>query len=378
MLIAGCGNTLLTKYQDQQCVANCSAPSNDRVYFDQPVFQTLQMFIAESLVILLVLFNKWQTKKAYGDYQEIGNNDEDNVDGAQVNGAVGKQPSSEMKGWKVVLLALPATCDIIGTTLMNVGLLLVPASIYQMIRGSIVLFVGSFSIIFLKRTLTRKQWAGLTSVSLGVFVVGLSAVGRHKETTGDAASGASAAPAVSLEAVFGVAMILLAQVFTASQFVLEEYLLEKYTMEPMLVVAWEGSFGTLITTVASAFVWAFIAKDKHGSMFNLWQGIYEVISTRTLVISSVCIMICLATFNITGLAVTRVISATSRSTIDTSRTVGIWLISLIIGWETFKFLQLVGFVMLVYGTLLFNGIIHADEETKKSAEQLLPEEFEHT
>lgn len=377
MLIAGCGNSLLTKFQDQQCVSNCSGPIADQKFFDQPVFQTLQMFVAEMGVILVVWFNRWQAKRSRrGDYQEIGAEEEEgDTDGANSTTALitGKAPQ-KMEGWKVVLLALPASCDIIGTTLMNVGLLMVPVSIYQMIRGSIVLFVGSFSILFLGRKLTSKQWTGLMLVTAGVFIVGLSAINPDKE----GGAGANSTEGFSVEVMVGIFLIMFAQLFTASQYVLEEHLLEKYAMDPIMVVAWEGTFGTSITTVVSLFIYAFLAPNRETSMFNLWQGIYEVTSITPLFISSIVIMFMLATFNVTGLAVTRLISATSRSTIDTSRTVGIWLVSLLIGWETFKFLQLVGFAVLVYGTLLFNGIVHADVETKKRAEQLLPNEFEHT
>lgn len=62
-------------------------------------------------------------------------------------------------------------------------------------------------------------------------------------------------------------------------------------------------------------------------------------------------------FNFFGLSVTRTISATSRSTIDTCRTLFIWIVSLGLGWETFKWLQVAGFVLLVYGTGLFNEIL---------------------
>lgn len=51
------------------------------------------------------------------------------------------------------------------------------------------------------------------------------------------------------------------------------------------------------------------------------------------------------------------ISATARSTIDTCRTLFIWLFSLGLGWETFKWLQVVGFVLLVYGTAVFNEVV---------------------
>ena len=62
-------------------------------------------------------------------------------------------------------------------------------------------------------------------------------------------------------------------------------------------------------------------------------------------------------FNFFGLSVTRSVSATSRSTIDTCRTLFIWIVSLGLGWESFKWLQVAGFALLVYGTFLFNDIV---------------------
>jgi preprotein translocase subunit SecF len=81
------------------------------------------------------------------------------------------------------------------------------------------------------------------------------------------------------------------------------------------------------------------------------------------------------------LSVTRSVSATSRSTIDTCRTLFIWIVSLGLGWESFKFLQIVGFAMLVYSTFVFNGIIKPPFESlriNEEVEELLPEEpIEH-
>lgn len=89
-------------------------------------------------------------------------------------------------------------------------------------------------------------------------------------------------------------------------------------------------------------------------------------------------------FNFFGLSVTRTVSATSRSTIDTCRTLFIWLVSLALGWENFKWLQVAGFVLLVYGTFWFNDIVRPplkallpNRETTIH-EALLPEEpIEH-
>jgi hypothetical protein len=88
-------------------------------------------------------------------------------------------------------------------------------------------------------------------------------------------------------------------------------------------------------------------------------------------------------FNFFGLSVTHTVSATSRSTIDTCRTLFIWLVSLGLGWESFKWLQVVGFGLLVYGTFLFNDIIRPPlkaclPSNRREGQVLLPEEpIEH-
>ena len=41
---------------------------------------------------------------------------------------------------------------------MNIGLLYTPVSIFQMTRGALVLFVGVFSVVFLRRRLWLYQY----------------------------------------------------------------------------------------------------------------------------------------------------------------------------------------------------------------------------
>lgn len=47
-LITGAANSLLTKYQDNQCVENCHDPNPaNHKTFNQPGIQTMQMFLGE-------------------------------------------------------------------------------------------------------------------------------------------------------------------------------------------------------------------------------------------------------------------------------------------------------------------------------------------
>jgi hypothetical protein len=196
MLVSGVANTLLTKLQDN-------------AGFEQPVWQTLNMFIGESGCWLVVFAHYLRTRFSRTnatDYEPVTQEDvepqttgereanglhshgegvfgssvavagEEEEDTSPLVKTLSQQPPTELKGWNLFLLALPSSCDIMGTTLVNVGLIMVPASIYQMVRGFLVVFVGLFSVIFLKRRLSLSQWGGLFLVVLGVSLVGMRAL----------------------------------------------------------------------------------------------------------------------------------------------------------------------------------------------------------
>ncbi|EMD90434.1 hypothetical protein COCC4DRAFT_187005 [Bipolaris maydis ATCC 48331] len=397
MLLTGVCNTLLTKYQDMQCVKNCDSPSPKyKEHFEQPVLQTLQMFIGEMGCWLVIgaftLYQRYATAKA--GYEPIPGSAAPASDDVSettpiVNPLKPAHPDDEgripLQGKSIFLLALPACCDIAGTTLMNVGLLFVAASIYQMTRGALVLFVGLFSVWFLKRHLGLYKWFSLFVVVTGVAIVGLAgaitkddkATPGHKSIH-DSVAGSEVKAAASQAAmtVIGVLLIAGAQIFTATQFVLEERIMEKYSMEPIKVVGWEGVFGFLVTFIGMVVLHLTIGTGY----FNAREGLYQMFHYRAIAVSSVLIMISIGGFNFFGLSVTRTVSATSRSTIDTCRTLFIWIVSLGLGWETFKWLQVLGFALLVYGTFLFNDLIRPPLKAcvERHHEPLLPEEpIEH-
>lgn len=62
-----------------------------------------------------------------------------------------------------------------------------------------------------------------------------------------------------------------------------------------------------------------------------------------------------------------------------SRTLFIWMASLLLGWEQFSWVQVVGFAVMVTGTFYFNGVLKwpfVKEEPEQEAERapLLPNE----
>ena len=76
------------------------------------------------------------------------------------------------KSYSPFLLAPPAWFDIGGTSVMYVALTLTSASSFQMLRGSILIFVGIMSVIFLKRKLEWFRWLGMGIILCGLVTVG--------------------------------------------------------------------------------------------------------------------------------------------------------------------------------------------------------------
>lgn len=355
-IVSGSLNSILTKYQDLQCVGNCDVAGGKAAYFDQPVLQTLQMFAGELLCWIPVLLLKINQSKQRQDELESersrlvgGEEEEDAAAAAAVVVAKRRRPTLRDS----LILAIPSTCDLLGTTLMNIGLLYTPVSIYQMTRGSVILIVGLMSVIFLEKRITKIEWISLVVVFLGVFLVGLCGYieGRHDEQLsilGD--------KVVSFDVVIGMALVFLGITMTAVQFVVEEHILSYLKVEPMEIVGYEGLYGSAVTLIA--MVLGHLAYGK--GYFDMVTAFRQMFENQIILVTSFLIMLSICIFNFCGISLTFILSATSRSTIDSSRTLLVWLISLCLGWENFHWLQMLAFGLLVSGTLSFNGVIQPE------------------
>ncbi|KAJ1912565.1 hypothetical protein H4219_005550 [Mycoemilia scoparia] len=428
MLLTGTLNTLLVKLQDNQCVSNCDDPdpANHKL-FEQPTWQTLNMFVGEALCLvalhLSILYQKWRGVSAAGgegyaalpggnggdvvvDSQQYpgdhsallqhqnqhgsssssgaieSNNNNNNACHPQASSPAESSSTSDsssvgepkpLTGWKTLLMWFPAICDICGTTLMNVGLLYTTASVYQMLRGAVVVFSGLFSVIFLRHRLRVFQWISLFLVMLGVGLVGLSNIiashggeNQHQHDQDDDINNNNNFSFVTTmvmpqaeKSALGVTLVLLAQVFSATQFVFEELIMRSYSLTPIKAVGLEGIYGLTTVSVAIPILHVLIGRSHPGGFFDAWNGIHEITNTYGVWSTAIWVMLSIAFFNWFGLSVTRTVSATSRSTIDTCRTLFIWMVSLYLGWETFQWLQVVGFLILIYGTFVFNEVVRS-------------------
>lgn len=199
---------------------------------------------------------------------------------------------------------------------MNVGLLLTSASVYQMLRGAVVIFTGIFSYFFLNRKLKLYEWISLSMVVLGVGIVGLSSVLFPQKKPADTLDESAGLDVASL---LGVFLVLGAQVFTASQFVIEEKILVRYKVTPLKAVGLEGTFGLFSVLAAMPILHVFLSKQHPA--FDVVQGYHDFFDHPRVWQTGLAISVSIAFFNWFGLSITSSVSATARSTIDACRQV---------------------------------------------------------
>lgn len=132
------------------------------------------------------------------------------------------------------------------------------------------------------------------------------------------------------------------------------------------MVGLEGVWGFLMTVILLPIFQQINCGPSdlcyYGKLEDMTRAFADIGANYQIWLSSLLICFSIASFNAFGVTVTKNASAAQRSTIDTSRTVLIWIFFLAIpipgvAKEKFTWLQLSGFILLVFGTLVYNEII---------------------
>lgn len=310
MLVSGACNTLLMKFMVMQKVP--LGPGQPSSGFEHPYFQTLLMMFGEFLCLIAYYCTSRHKDRIQGEIAPK------------------------------YVFGVACAFDWTATTLVNMAYIFIAASVVQMTRGAIVIFTCLFSVVFLGRRQYAYHIAGVFLVFLGITLVSLS-------TFMNPAAGHVLHSAVSNK-MFGISLCIGAQVFQATMLVYEEKIMSRYSVPPLMVVGMEGTFGIIFGSLL-LFALNFFHVESTPA------AIYQMGHSTPLLIAVIGSIFSIALFNFSGVTVTQQASAVARSTVDVSRTIIIWAFELAMGWNSFNSLQLVGFVVVAIGTMLYNRLI---------------------
>jgi len=340
MVVTGSLNTLSTKWADKMTSVGSDGTAR---LFIHPFFQATSMFLGELLCLIafkLMLFYKKRRSGELGDVVPL-------VQGNQQ--------------FNPVIFLPAAMCDMIATSVMYVGLNMTFASSFQMLRGSVIVFTGIFSIMFLDKVLKCVQWLGIVTILVGLSTVGLSDVlfpstdsteiyNRNSLITGDL-------------------LIILAQIISACQMAYEEKYVNKHNVPPLAAVGWEGFFGLSVLSVLLIPMYFLpvpfpFGREPRFVLEDAIDACVQLHNNPLLVLAFTGTIISIAFFNFAGISVTKELSATTRMVLDSLRTLVIWIVSLCLQWQAFNYLQAIGFLILICGMCLYNNILIAPTLTR--------------
>ncbi|OXA56921.1 hypothetical protein Fcan01_08041 [Folsomia candida] len=321
MVTTGSLNTLSTKWADTM-----QSKGSDGVLrpFAHPYLQACSMFLGEIMCLIAFSIIMLYKRRRSGELDDLAP-------------LVDNSPS--FSRW---IFLPPALMDMIATSTMYVGLTLTYASSFQMLRGAVIIFTGLLSVAFLHRVLESIKWLGISFIILGLTVVGTSdfifksnddSRGRNNIITGD----------------------LLIMVY-------EEKFINKHNVPALQAVGWEGVFG-FCTLGFLLIPMYFIPVPKpfgnppHFVLEDALDGFVQLGNNPKLVCAFIGTIVSIAFFNFAGVSVTKELSATTRMVLDSVRTLVIWMVSLAVQWQTFNYLQLIGFSFLICGMCLYNNVI---------------------
>ena len=197
----------------------------------------------------------------------------------------------------------------------------------------------------------------------------VGAVAMAFETDSTSAGGSTA---------FGIILILVAQFFAGGLYVVEEYFVGGYCLDPLKVVGMEGMWGLSYYLAILPIMQGVKCKgDKlcqFGYIENSSYAFFQMKESIACLLLTIGLAISIGFYNVFGITTTKVASAAQRATIDTARTLTVWMASVALGLEPFRWQSIFGFVFLVIGTLIYNEILilrfwGLDQNTKDKLEE---------
>lgn len=273
--------------------------------------------------------------------------------------------------------------DCMGSGLQTFALLFVPPSIYSIGKNATVIFTAFFSIVYLKKRLFRHQILGIFIIMAGFILVAVSEILYDEEQK-------SHHKKFNFMSVIGIVSLFISLIFQGFCYCYEENLFDQFDVNVAHLLGYESMFGAVISTflffitmnltcVHPEFCNSEFGQPIDSPPFAIYDLQYNY-AWVYFMLTAFSIMI----FNLLGVFVTKHSGAVFRVVLDTLRTICVWIISLIIGFETLNpagkvVLEIVGFVLLIFGNLVYNelvvvkfcGLDYNIEKNRKAREEMI-------
>lgn len=261
--------------------------------------------------------------------------------------------------WMYFFLIVPSIFDLGATALCMMGLRYLDTSIYQLLRGSGIIFVALMKQHVLGDVLYTFQWYGVVWNVISVVLVGYTAV---LNTTTDTTANPQ-------EAFLGVVLVMSGAFVQALQFVFEEKVMtmDDAAVPPLLLIGMEGLWGTILCLVVVYPIAFIIPGDDYGSYEDPYNTFEMLMNSTKIQLAFVIYFFTIFGYNVFAVLVTYTLNSIWHAILDNFRPITVWGTNMLIfyvitssgdfgePWTKYSYIQLIGMFVLLYGTAVYNA-----------------------
>eukprot|EP01105_Mastigella_eilhardi_P005460 TRINITY_DN17162_c0_g1_i1.p1 TRINITY_DN17162_c0_g1~~TRINITY_DN17162_c0_g1_i1.p1 ORF type:complete len:413 (+),score=122.31 TRINITY_DN17162_c0_g1_i1:74-1312(+) len=375
MLVFGTATAISMKIQLEM---TCKGYGGIEHKFEKPFFQSIAMFVSMACALPISYAGDMVAKFRAGRRGAEG------ADKPLLAGNTTLQEGAEpavKKSKNPFIVAVPCCFDLLASTLMTFGLIYISVSVFQMLRGSMVIFSAGLSFVFLHRPIRLYQGVGLLICVSALILVGIA--GAMIPVPGMSVT--------TFQTIMGCSLVVFSQLIQAGQLVTEEFLLKNLDLGALKIVGFEGVWGSLLMIfVACPLAYLVPGSDfstmTHNSLENTYDSFICLFDSVPLIGCTTVFMFSVLAYNCYGMLITDVFNAVNRTIFEAVRTTCIWIVDLIIQkiwpdspygeyWSNWSYLEAGGFMLLILSSIIYNGILripylkYDQDKPKKEEEQ---------
>lgn len=251
--------------------------------------------------------------------------------------------------WRIGIVS---AISMAGGVTGSVALLFLPASIWQLLQASGILFTALMARACLLQRLDFTRRLGIFICIAGVVLAGISDALR--------------APTRLKQALWGMALTLVSQALGAAAAVAEEHLLKAAAVPPMPLIAWEGAWGIALTLCVVYPAMRLVP----GCSEDLADSAAMLLHSPALLVVQAALLLAMMGSSVSGIAITALLSSVHRKMLNVSVGAIVWTIALIVHycvdassrfgepWSQESVLELVGFALIAAGQAIYSGFPH--------------------
>lgn len=255
----------------------------------------------------------------------------------------------------MLLMFIPSILECVALVLGFYAQGIMSLSLSMIMKGAKVVFSAMFTVTFLHRKQYAYHWFAVFFCLAGLAIAGTS---EYLNKVTDAGY-----------IVLGCCLCLAAECMKAFRVIYDEKMLKVNNCDTTFVVGMEGLYSMVFLVPTLLLVWLAIPGSDNDSVEHLPDTLYRISNSPMLIGLFSTLPIVVVFLAVAGMMIIKYLTGVHNALISVARSIAAWAFELVFyyaapaslsaqygeAWGTYSPLKLVGFLMVIIATLIYDG-----------------------